>query len=422
MSTNRKPPFNEQVERAILGAALLSDEACSVLATQLEPEDFYLPRHQTIVTHLHKLHKAGIKPEVRILADEISRSGEVGMVDPNYLSSLVADAGPFSTAPHYAGVIIDYAARRRLIGATQEILERAYEGNSSLDEILELGRKQYGSIDLPVLGGRPDLNVREFLNTGTDEYDWLVPGLLEKTDRLIITGSEGRGKSTLLRAMAVCTAAGLHPFKFTPEEPLKVLIVDVENNERQVRRKLRPLIDRADHVTGASFNDDNLRICVRLDGLDLMQRVDVRWLFERIEANRPDILMIGPMYKLHAGDPIDEGPARVVSRVLDVIRAKYGCAVIMEAHSPYTQSDGKRIGRPYGASLWSRWPEFGLCLAPDQANPEEVMLDPWRGGRDEREWPAVLRRGKMWPWEVSVAGNYKYKQENSPKPPVQEDL
>jgi hypothetical protein len=46
----------------------------------------------------------------------------------------------------------------------------------------------------------------------------------------------------------------------------------------------------------------------------------------------------------------------------------------------------------YGASLWSRWPEFGLHIS------KQGRLLHWRGARDERAWPAVLNRGGAWPW------------------------
>jgi hypothetical protein len=45
-----------------------------------------------------------------------------------------------------------------------------------------------------------------------DEPDWLIPDLLERRDRLILTGEEGLGKSYLLRQIAIMAAAGLDPF------------------------------------------------------------------------------------------------------------------------------------------------------------------------------------------------------------------
>ena len=109
-------------------------------------------------------------------------------------------------------------------------------------------------------------------------------------------------------------------------------------------------------------------------------------------ANRPDLLIIGPLYKLHTGDPIDEQPAKTVAAFLDQLRAEHDLVVVLEAHSPHAPNGTKRPTRPYGASLWLRWPEFGIHLA------KNGDLTHWRGPRDERDWPDALKRGGEWPW------------------------
>ncbi len=87
------------------------------------------------------------------------------------------------------------------------------------------------------VGGR---ELDAFLETDLPTHDWLVPGLLERQDRVILTGPEGGGKSTLLRQMAVQFASGIHPFGGDLFEPLRVLLLDLENSSRQVHRGLRP--------------------------------------------------------------------------------------------------------------------------------------------------------------------------------------
>jgi len=234
-------------------------------------------------------------------------------------------------------------------------------------------------------GADPD--VHEWLNQPEPEYDWLIPGLLERGDRLILTGSEGGGKSTLLRLIAVTAAAGLHPFNLTDMNPLRVLFVDLENSDRHSRRQFRPLVTQAqllDHPVGAR----NLIPLIKPDGLDLLSRPDREWLTDRIAVNEPDLLIIGPSYKLADGDPNAEETAKAVATTLDRIRVTYQLAVILEAHSPHDAN----VGRPYGASLWKRWPEFGIEIRPNGA------LRNWRTPRDERDFPTLLQRGGTWPW------------------------
>jgi 5S rRNA maturation endonuclease (ribonuclease M5) len=241
----------------------------------------------------------------------------------------------------------------------------------------------------------PDLY--EFL-AGDDRYDWLVPGLIERGDRLMVTGFEGFGKSTLIQQTAVALAAGLHPFTRAAIAPCRVLFVDCENGARHLRRRLRPL-EAAARARGRPIGEGMWRIIHKPRGIDLAAG-DAEWLLERVTLHQPDILFIGPLYRLHAGDPKEEMPARRVAAAIDAARVQANCAVVIEAHAGHGGGGVERSVRPFGASLWLRWPEFGFGIRPAQDGPEgSVGFVPWRGPRDERAWPERLDRGTPWPWD-----------------------
>lgn len=249
------------------------------------------------------------------------------------------------------------------------------------------------------------MTAREFLDVTDAPYDWVIPGLLERGDRLILTGKEGLGKSFLLRQIAVCAAAGLDPFTRLRIEPQKVLIVDCENGATKIRRALRPLMTQARKFSKTA--DTNLFIESRPEGLDLTRPEDELWLVRRVNALQPALLLTGPIYRLHSKDPNEEKPARDVTRVLDRCRAVANCALVTEAHAGHGSAlNGKeRPVRPTGTSLWLRWPEFGYGLRPtDDYNNDGRLVDfvPWRGDREERNWPRRLQSGGDWPWERAI--------------------
>lgn len=247
----------------------------------------------------------------------------------------------------------------------------------------------------------------EFIGAEDPPYDWIIPGLLERGDRLILTGFEGLGKSMLTRQLAVATAAGLDPFLFTNISPRRVLFIDCENSERQGRRKFRPLA-AASIKARHRVPDGGLRLIHKPEGIDLTRDDDAAWLLERVVAHQPDLLICGPFYRLHAADMNDERAARRVVGILDAARARADCALITEAHAGHGEHGKKRSVRPLGSSLQLRWPEFGFGLAPAE-DPEpgqpcrDVFVRPWRGARDERNWPTRLTWGDPdgWPWQIA---------------------
>ncbi len=242
------------------------------------------------------------------------------------------------------------------------------------------------------LAGRGVVELSELLARDDPPYDWVVPNLIERTDRVILTGGEGGGKSTFLRQTGVKLAAGIHPFTDEPIDPVRVFMLDLENSERQSRRKFNALY----LVAGDRYKPfPGLHIRCVPEGINLMGDGVGAQVLDLVREVKPDVLITGPLYKLADGDPTEERPAKAVATWLDRIRVDVGCALLIEAHTPHAANGGKRPERPYGASLWLRWPEFGLYLSP------EGHLRHWRGARDEREWPVALRRGGDWPWTVA---------------------
>lgn len=282
-------------------------------------------------------------------------------------------------------------------GATSVKLAQPVEGKDTTDH-LTAGYRLDQLVIISTNENQPRMaqDVTQFLD-GDQAFDWVVPGLLERGDRLILTGFEGGGKSTLMRQFGICIAGGLDPFKFTDTEPVKALYVDCENGERLVRRKFNELIELYEKMHGP-YPKDQLFIVSRPSGMDLMTD-DADWLMEQVTAFKPGVVLIGPLYNLQNEDMNAEAPTKKVAGVLRRIAVEGGCALIAEAHAGKSESaGGKRHLRPIGSSVWLRWPEFGYGLDP-VAGSREVYFRPWRGARDERSWPKSLEwHDDPWHW------------------------
>jgi replicative DNA helicase len=122
-----------------------------------------------------------------------------------------------------------------------------------------------------------------------------------------------------------------------------------------------------------------------------------------IDKHEPDLMLIGPLYRLIPRAINSDDDAAPLLAALDTIRDR-GIAMLIEAHAGHAANPkGERDMRPRGSAALMGWPEFGYGLRLNRKNPLHVDMVRWRGDRDARGWPAKLGRsnvegGQRWPW------------------------
>lgn len=389
------PPHDLHAEKAHLGALLISPDAAERHAHTIAPADYYSTTHQHIAHAIADLHAAGHGIDAITLAHHLEQHELLHTIGGrNALTDIQAAAGRTRNLDDYITAITDTATRRRLIATAHTIAATAH--NHPADRALDEATRHLDNLTnghhTRHHGPAPQ-TATDFLNADEPEYDWLIPGVLEPADRLIITGGEGSGKTTLTQQIAYQTSLGIHPFGGTPHTPRRVLLIDLENPTRILRRRITDFADRQPPT-------DTLHIISRPAGIDLHgDPTDRQWLEQTIRTTQPELLVIGPIYKLWTGDPTEELPAKTVTEYLDHLRNNYGPALILEAHTPHSAPGKHKIKRPYGASIWTRWPEFGRWLSPRRAG--TATLDEFRGDRDTRDIPRTLTDSGNWPWSTA---------------------
>jgi hypothetical protein len=330
-----------------------------------------------------------------------------------FLHALVAAVPTAANAAYYAERVRDLALLRGVIEAGTRAVQAGFAAEGEPQEVAEraVADMQAARDRGRALTGVPLLHLDEFLAQADDEPEWVVPGLLARWERLIVTAGEGGGKSLMLRQIAMRAAAGLHPFKRARIRPVRVLIVDAENTDRQARPWIRRMAQAAARED-APVTSENIAFEFHPEGLDLTAPADRSMLARRVEQARPDLILIGPLYKLTLSGKSDEEAAKPLMSALEMLRtASNGAAMLIEAHSPHAAPGVKRRDlRPIGSSLWLRWPEFGFGLSPASGlgAEEQRLMDwvPWRGQRSERSWPEQFCEGVTWPWQaIQYAGN-----------------
>ncbi|MFJ2645053.1 AAA family ATPase [Streptomyces sp. NPDC087511] len=403
-------------ERATLGALLMpgaEDAFRSIVETISEP-DLREVRHRTIYAVICSIRVTGAPCDPITVAAELQRRGELSKVGgAPYLHQLVQEVPTAAHAVSYAAELREAGLLRAVAEAGTRAVSRALAGGDAQEVAEASVADMQAARDRGLAAAdEPPTDLLDFIAEADAEPDWVIPGVLARWDRLIVTAGEGGGKSLMLRQLAVRAAAGLHPWKKARIRPVKALLVDVENSRDQTRPWLAGMA-RAAAGDGAPIERGRMVVDVRPQGLDLNQPADRSWLLRRVEAEQPDLITIGPIYKIatpRSGESAEDS-ARALMTALEAVRAaSNGAALVIEAHAPHGMPGGRRDLRPIGSSLWLRWPEFGFGLSPArEMGAEELRLMdwvPWRGSRSERSWPEQFMAGTSWPWQaIEHAGN-----------------
>lgn len=355
------------------------------------PSDFASWQGQEIFEAIIRLHSQKQPVDIVTVIAQLARQGS--RVEAALLHKAVSDTPTAANVSFYAQEVREASVRRSMRAVGVKLAQ--YADDESVPAAVTLANTL---ADLKhVRDDAPDngLHMRKLgdVMAETDSYDWVIPRLFERGDRLILTGGEGAGKSMLIRQIAILAAAGIHPFWLQDIEPVRVMVLDRENSERQWRRKARQLFVMASKF--GKGDPANMDLSCDLRPLDITKDSDLGMIHKKLDEFPADLLVLGPLYKLVPRAIMNDDHAAPLLAALDSLRER-GCVLVTEAHAG---NERDKSLRPVGSSAFMRWPEFGRGLRRDQAIEGRWLLEQWRGDRDERTFPAALtRNGSVVPW------------------------
>jgi hypothetical protein len=396
-------PHDLEAEAHLLGAMLLTARAIADASHIVTPGDFYVTAHGALFSLIVSEWEKGNPVDPFIAARGLDAESLGALHGLNGVTAMMAGTPSTSSAKRYAHIVASCATRRRVIAAANKVMQTAAE-NTDAAEVLDLAAAAFTDISSPLAGPPSDLwTVDDYCDRPKEaRAPWVIPGLFRSDWRAVVVGAEGQGKSWATRQVGMCAAQGIHPFAFSDMRPVRTLIVDLENPADSISDHCIILRDRAKLRVRARYEPGRAWLWPRQRGIDLRSRAD-RGTFEAVLAHtQPDLVCLGPLYKAYEGQPreSDEQAAAHVQRILDDLRTRYGFALLMEHHAPHGES-GRRDLRPYGSSLWLRWPELGIKLIAQDEEGNTLALKRWRGDRVANSWPDRLERGGLcadWPW------------------------
>lgn len=241
---------------------------------------------------------------------------------------------------------------------------------------------------------RSAVDFLDLIERPEHEFKFVIPGVLARSERLLLVGLEGHGKSHIMRQFAAAVSCGIHPFSAEPMEPKRVLYIDAENHPGQTLgawKRMKWLVEQNGGVPQRGM----LNILEEWDSeIDLTTTKGRAWLKERVHAYRPDLLLLGPLKNLVQRNLSDHDTVNALRYTINSARTISECAVILEHHAPLRSGgDKERELRPYGSGLFLGWPDFGYAMKPTTTD-KLYEWQQFRGDRvRDRQWPEALRWG-----------------------------
>jgi replicative DNA helicase len=286
----------------------------------------------------------------------------------------------------------------------EQVLTRAAQQIAEGADHWDMVDDVVGTIDTlsrPVVTGmKYGKDWTEVLALQEEPPEWVMPDLMSRNDRCVITGGEGQGKSLLVYQLVLGAAFGVSPLDGeTRFDRKRVLLLDVENSEHQIAGHYRMLSAAYRSRSAEPFRDPDVRLMVNRY-IDLTRPADRRMLVDAANDFQPDLLFMGSGYRLADGTQDHRMVAMSIQQTVDQIRANTGCAALIETHAGHGFQNDRNGWRPEGSSYWLRWPEFGFGLAPVNVRHGRVVRRVgWRGDRVVgRAWPDGWRGGGFLPW------------------------
>ena len=223
--STRIPPQDIDMERALLGALLLNQNAMYEVADLVGVDSFYAPKHRTIYDSMLGLYANGEPIDVVTVSGKLKDRKQLSEVGgAAYLSEVAGTAASPGSARRYAQSVQTKFVLRSLIDAAAKIGELGFEEHRDIEQILDEAQSAVFSVaQSPMLQSFSAIKEElaeawerlEHLQkhsgtirgvpTGFPQLDNLLAGL-QKSDLVILAARPSMGKTALALDIARQTA------------------------------------------------------------------------------------------------------------------------------------------------------------------------------------------------------------------------
>jgi len=264
----RIPPNNIEAEQSVLGAMLLDKEAISTATEFITGDDFYREAHKEIFEAIVDIYNRGEPVDLITLTEKLKTRNTLEAVGGITFLTNLMDAVPTThNVKYYAKIVEDKSLLRKLIKSSNEIIQKSYQAEEDIGEIIDdaekgifnisLNRSTQGFVHLKnILNANFDRIEQLYLNkgkitgvpTGFHDLDNKLSGL-QKSDLILIAARPSMGKSSFMMNIVQHAAV---------REKITTAIFSLEMSKEQLTQRLlcsEALID-AHRLRIGDINED----------------------------------------------------------------------------------------------------------------------------------------------------------------------
>lgn len=365
-------PHDLEAERSVLGAILLRNELLDSVA--IEAVEFFRAAHKTLFLCFRALREQGTAIDLVTVCDALRRSDQLEAVGgPGYVASLIDGLPTSSNVEHYARIVREKAAARRLIAEAQRLAAEVSVDTSTIwsgsgerfeQTVAGIVRSAQRSAKGPIVS---------YLDTVQPEaVDWVWPGRIARGKYTLIAGEPGVGKSYLATDSAARISRGREWPDGAKAPRGRVLWLAAEDG---ISDTLRP---RLDALGGDPAQIAILEAVRERDGsrrtLSLVR--DLAALAQAVREVDPILIIVDPItaYLGQVDTHRDSDVRAALAPVLDLI-AERRCALVAVGH---LSKDSQRaaLHRPGGSIAFVAAARVVLAVAPDLDDLKRRLLVP----------------------------------------------
>ena len=234
-----KTLYSEEAEKALIGSAMLDNEAFDLVCDIISAEDFYLKKNEIIWQSIVRLQAQGSPADLILVSEDLRSRGVLAQIDTRYLMDIMDTVRCSAHVVQYAKIVSKFAQSRRLWTAGNEICKLASDKTVAPADKVDQAESLVFAVSnncsargqlKPLVGGVGNIlaEVHRAMNaeapmsglsTGFTEMDALTSGL-HPSNLVIIGARPSMGKTAFALSIAVNVALA--------EKPGKVAIFSLE--------------------------------------------------------------------------------------------------------------------------------------------------------------------------------------------------